>query len=42
MEAGYIIERGNHAQLLQLNGRYAQMWALQQNSEVSSEEVTAG
>jgi ABC-type transport system involved in Fe-S cluster assembly fused permease/ATPase subunit len=42
MEAGRIIERGNHAQLLQLNGRYAQMWALQQNSEGSSEEVTAG
>ena len=42
MEAGHIIERGNHAQLLQLNGRYAQMWSLQQNSEVSSEEVTAG
>ena len=42
MEAGHIIERGNHAHLLQLNGRYAQMWALQQNSEVSSEEVTAG
>jgi ATP-binding cassette subfamily B protein len=33
MEAGYIIERGNHAHLLQLNGRYAQMWALQQNTE---------
>ena len=33
MEAGHIIERGNHAHLLQLNGRYAQMWALQQNSE---------
>ena len=42
MEAGHIIERGNHAHLLQLNGRYAQMWALQQNSEVSSEEATAG
>ena len=33
MEAGRIIERGNHAQLLQLNGRYAQMWALQQSTE---------
>jgi ATP-binding cassette, subfamily B, heavy metal transporter len=33
MEAGHIIERGNHAHLLQLNGRYAQMWALQQNTE---------
>ena len=42
MEAGHIIERGNHAHLLQLNGRYAQMWALQQNSEASSEEATAG
>jgi ATP-binding cassette subfamily B protein len=42
MEAGHIIERGNHAHLLQLNGRYAQMWALQQNSETSSEGVTAG
>jgi len=42
MEAGHIIERGNHAELLQLNGRYAQMWALQQNSEAGSEEATAG
>jgi len=37
MEAGHIIERGNHAQLLQIGGRYAQMWALQQNSEAGSE-----
>jgi ATP-binding cassette subfamily B protein len=37
MEAGNIIERGNHAQLLQMGGRYAQMWALQQNSEAGSE-----
>ncbi|MBK9575148.1 MAG: ABC transporter ATP-binding protein/permease [Rhodoferax sp.] len=33
MEAGRIIERGNHAALLAANGRYAQMWALQQSSE---------
>lgn len=33
MDAGHIIERGTHAQLLQANGRYAQMWALQQNAE---------
>ena len=39
MEAGHIIERGNHAHLLQLNGRYAQMWALQQNSEASAEDI---
>jgi ATP-binding cassette subfamily B protein len=39
MEAGHIIERGNHAHLLQLNGRYAQMWALQQNSEASAKDA---
>ena len=33
MEAGRIIERGSHAQLLATNGRYAQMWALQQSGE---------
>ncbi|HSV57925.1 MAG TPA: ABC transporter ATP-binding protein/permease [Variovorax sp.] len=29
LEAGEIVERGTHAQLLARNGRYAQMWALQ-------------
>ena len=33
MEAGYILERGTHTDLLGANGRYAQMWALQQSSE---------
>jgi ATP-binding cassette subfamily B protein len=33
MDAGRIIERGTHAELLQAQGRYAQMWALQQSSE---------
>ena len=33
MDAGSIIERGAHADLLAANGRYAQMWALQQSSE---------
>lgn len=33
MEAGRIIERGTHAALLALGGRYASMWALQQSSE---------
>ena len=32
MDAGRIVERGSHAHLLSLNGRYAQMWALQQAS----------
>jgi ATP-binding cassette subfamily B protein len=33
MEAGRIIERGSHAELLVANGPYAEMWALQQSSE---------
>ena len=33
MDAGRIIERGTHAQLLAQQGRYAQMWALQQSAE---------
>src|SRR4051812_2066346 len=32
MDAGRIVERGNHQQLLARGGRYAQMWALQQQS----------
>ncbi len=34
LDAGHIVERGTHADLLAMNGRYAQMWALQQSSEV--------
>jgi ABC-type transport system involved in Fe-S cluster assembly fused permease/ATPase subunit len=33
MDAGRIVERGSHAQLLAANGRYASMWALQQSGE---------
>ncbi|NDP38607.1 MAG: ABC transporter ATP-binding protein/permease [Rhodoferax sp.] len=32
MDAGRILERGTHAALLAANGRYAQMWALQQST----------
>ena len=33
MDAGRIIERGNHAALLAQQGRYASMWAMQQSGE---------
>jgi ATP-binding cassette subfamily B protein len=33
MEAGQIIERGNHAELLAQQGRYASMWAMQQSAD---------
>ncbi len=36
MEHGHIIESGTHAQLLAANGRYADMWRLQQSGHESS------
>ena len=33
MDAGRIVERGSHPVLMEMNGRYAQMWALQQQEE---------
>ena len=43
MDAGRIIERGSHRELLERNGAYAQMWALQQQeeSQESRERVIA-
>jgi ATP-binding cassette subfamily B protein len=35
LDAGRIVERGSHAALLAMNGRYAEMWALQQSAELS-------
>ncbi|GIX38584.1 MAG: metal ABC transporter permease [Silanimonas sp.] len=35
MEAGRIVERGTHQALLAANGRYAAMWALQQQGEAA-------
>ncbi len=34
LEDGRIVERGAHADLLAMDGRYAGMWALQQSAEV--------
>ena len=33
LEAGRVVERGPHAELLALGGRYAQMWRLQQSGQ---------
>nr|WP_126464073.1 ABC transporter ATP-binding protein/permease [Sulfuritortus calidifontis] len=33
LDGGRIVERGRHDQLLELNGRYAEMWRLQQRAE---------
>ena len=35
MDAGRIVERGSHPQLLQAGGLYAQMWELQQQEETA-------
>ncbi|MCG6116961.1 MAG: ABC transporter ATP-binding protein/permease [Aquimonas sp.] len=39
MDAGHIIERGTHAELLAADGHYAQMWRLQQRE--AKQEATA-
>ncbi len=39
MEGGRIVERGTHPVLLATNGRYAQMWRLQQASGDSAGAV---
>jgi ATP-binding cassette, subfamily B, heavy metal transporter len=33
LEAGRVVERGSHAELLARNGRYADMWRLQQSGQ---------
>ncbi len=38
MEQGRIIEHGSHRELLQKNGTYAQMWALQQQEQGGAQQ----
>lgn len=39
LDQGSVIERGSHADLLALDGRYARMWALQQQGEESTPTI---
>ena len=39
LEAGRIVERGSHPDLLKKNGRYADMWARQQQQEKAREAL---
>jgi ABC-type transport system involved in Fe-S cluster assembly fused permease/ATPase subunit len=41
LDSGRIIERGTHRELLERNGAYAQMWALQQQQEDTIEPSPA-
>ena len=41
MDGGRIVERGAHQALLETGGRYAQMWALQQQEEDTGEASAA-
>ena len=42
MDAGRIVERGTHPELMRLNGRYTQMWAMQQHDMGEGERTSAG
>ncbi|MDQ8022958.1 MAG: ABC transporter ATP-binding protein/permease [Moraxellaceae bacterium] len=40
MDAGRVIERGTHEALLQADGAYARLWAMQQREEAEAESET--
>ncbi len=40
LDAGRVVERGTHAELLALSGRYASMWSLQQDRAATEVGVT--
>jgi len=39
LEKGRIVERGTHADLMALNGRYAHLWRLQTDTETPEEDI---
>ena len=41
LDAGRVVERGPHAELLARGGRYAQMWRLQQSGEAETDAAGA-
>jgi len=40
LDQGRIVERGTHKELLEQDGAYAQMWALQQQEEAEQAAAT--
>ncbi|HEX3053084.1 MAG TPA: ABC transporter ATP-binding protein [Aggregatilineaceae bacterium] len=39
LEKGRIVERGTHADMMALNGRYAHLWRLQTDTETQEEDI---
>ena len=39
MEAGRVLEQGDHRELLERGGRYAEMWRLQQTEQPATDDA---